>query len=122
MDTMDRKVVIIVTPRVSKDRSTRTFMAAIPEMGLVGYGDSHDDAVRRVNALVDVAVRAHRKSRTLARWLDRSGLAWWWLGDHPDDLLVEYANGKGIAASPKQTGKVRASVMLSEPYPLPVAA
>ncbi len=115
---MDRKVVVIVTPRVSMHPATGTHIARIAELGLTAYGASHDDAVRRVKGLFDVDVRVHRSLKTLDHWLKGSGLTWWWFGDHPDYLFVEHADGSGVAAPPKvKPPRLQYSSLVSEPYP-----
>lgn len=90
-DTSQRTVVVIVSPENLHDRETSTFAARINSLGLTAYGNTQEEASSRLKAMFASAVETRRTRGSLTRWLDGSGLEWYWLDEYQGDVPVEYA-------------------------------
>ena len=88
----ERKVVVMVSPTYLHDKESGRFAARIKPLGLTAYGDSRDEALRKVRRMFASAVSAHRLKGDLKEWLDRSGLEWSWLDEYAGDAPVEFAD------------------------------
>ena len=117
-----RRVVVLVTPRVLTNSTTGQHAARILELGLTGYGWTHDEALRKVKRMYVSAVYAHRELGTLEAWLDGSGLEWSWYDEYKGVLPVEYV---GVVDDNKPSGFIadsRAADRRQEHPELAVAA
>ncbi len=85
-----RRVVVVVAPRVLTNSTTGQHAARILGLGLTGYGWTHEEALAKVKRMYVSAVYAHRDLGTLEAWLDRSGLKWSWEDEYKGVLPVEY--------------------------------
>lgn len=80
----DEKVVVLVSPKVSHAQTEDglVFAARIRELGLTAYGDTRDEAEKKVQRMFASKVSAHRACDSLDEWLDRSGLSWCWESEY----------------------------------------
>ena len=106
-DTSQRKVVVIVSPDYLHDRETGTFAARITPLGLTAYGMSQEEASSKVKKMFASAVETRRMRGSLTRWLDNSGLDWYWLDEYEEDVPVEDATniGEQIPHSSRHTSQ-----------------
>jgi hypothetical protein len=86
-----RKVVVMVSPLYLHNKEIDRFAARIKPLGLTAYGDSQDEASRKVKRMFAFAVEAHRSKGDLEEWLSKSGLEWHWLNEYEGDAPVEDA-------------------------------
>jgi hypothetical protein len=96
--TREGRVVVVVKPRVLHNAALKTYAARIPELGLTGYGDTHESALQKMKQMVTTAVEAHRQKADLAAWLDRSGVKWFWREDYAGALPADEGDGGDTAA------------------------
>ena len=94
-DTSQRKVVVIVSHDYLHDRETGTFAARITPLGLTAYGMSQEEASTKVKKMFVSAVETRRTRGSLTRWLDNSGLDWYWFDEYEGDVPVEDATHIG---------------------------
>ena len=87
----ERKVVVMVSPLGLHSKETDRFAARIKPLGLTAYGDSQDEASRKVKMMFVSAVAAHRLKGDLEDWLGVSGLEWHWFDEYQGSTPVEEA-------------------------------
>jgi hypothetical protein len=87
----ERKVIAMISPLYLHNKETDTFAARITPLGLTAYGNSQDEATRKVKRMFASAVAAHRSKGDLEDWLSESGLEWHWLDEYDGDTPVEDA-------------------------------
>ena len=87
----NRKVVILVSPTLEYVESVRRHAARIKGMGLTGYGDNDEQALKKVRLMLSSWVNAHRMNNDLVEWLDRSGVEWYWDDEFQGDRADVYA-------------------------------
>jgi len=102
---MGGRVVVVVTPLLLTNAKTGMHAARILELGLTAYGQTAEEALRKVKRMFAASVKAHRELGTLADWLNRSELKWSSVEDYAGPLPVEnaeHSNFQVIASPPAE--------------------
>ena len=89
------RVVVLVTPDNLRESRTGIHAARVPQLGLTAYGDSVDEALRKLKRMYASAVEAHRQCGTLTKWLDDSGLTWCHEHEYTGLIPIEDAKASG---------------------------
>ena len=123
--TQDR-VVVMVAAQMFHNFETGTSSARVKPMGVTAYGDTQDEAYHKVKRMVASVVRAHRTCGDLGKWLDTSGVKWWWESDYEGPLPVEDISGIEKEHRPRISGALNhpdgGSKWVEIGQPMPLAA
>lgn len=91
------QVVVVVTTVLYQRKDGTNYAARIVPLGLTGYGNTPDAAVRKVKRMFHSAVQAHRQCGDLVAWLDQSKLQWAWRSKYTGKLPIEDAIAGGTS-------------------------
>ena len=78
-------IVALVQIEVIQNHSQGYIAGRILPLGLTGYGEDPEAAMRCVKRMFNAFVHAHREKGTLEDRMNRSGLEWYWLDQYPSD-------------------------------------
>ena len=103
------KVVVIVSTEQLYDEEVGAYVARIAPLGLTGYGDTQDAALRKVKRMFASVTGFHRSKGDLEEWLNGSGLEWHHLSEYRGSIPIEevYATEKEAALQPQRAGSTR---------------
>lgn len=88
----ERRVVVLVSAKMLTNSETGRHAARILELGLTAYGETADEALRKVKRMYASVVQAHRELGMLEDWLNRTGLNWFWEDEYKGAIPVEDAD------------------------------
>ena len=110
---MDRheKVVVLVTPEITKHSEETIYAGKLPELALTAYGRTPEQAAQAVKDLFRKFVDEHRKLGKLKERLDQSGVTWWWISEYP-------AEGIAVEDTTKSRSWIRAGYAAEVETPL----
>ena len=86
------EVVPMGPPRVLRHKESGNFLGRLPEMNLSGYGETVEEAQKKVEKWFRFMVRTHREvggSTFLERWLAGQGVKWEWSNGPEDELVYQ---------------------------------
>lgn len=78
MSTRQGKVVVLVTPEISRHQNGDLFAARFPELGLTAYGRTEEQAWEDLKVMYRAFIGELRRKGVLEERLNQVGVKWHW--------------------------------------------
>lgn len=89
MSLVPRAVVLMMVPRCYYHEEEEIYAARFEPLGVTSYGNSMDEALTKVEVMLEEKVLAHHRHGSLEGWLNESGVEWEWEHEPVVQSIVE---------------------------------